>query len=116
MRTKRGYVRRRRVNRVLDAARGYVGGRSKLFKTAKEAVRRAWWYARAHRRRNKSNFRSLWITRISAASRMRGVSYSHFMAGLRKADIQLNRKVLANLALTDTQAFDELIKKAAQAV
>ena len=116
MRTTRGYARRRRVNRMLKAAKGYMGGRSKLFKSAKETVRRAWWYARAHRRKRKRDFRRLWITRISAASRMRGVSYSRLMAGLRKADIVLNRKVLANLALTDTKAFDELVRKAGQAV
>ena len=109
MRTKRGYVRRRRANRVLKAARGYRGGRSKLFRSAKETLRRAWWYGRAHRRDKKGDFRRLWIARINAATRMRGMSYSRFMQGLRKASVELNRKVLANLALTDDRAFDELV-------
>jgi large subunit ribosomal protein L20 len=102
-------VRRRRANRVLKAARGYRGGRSKLFRSAKETLRRAWWYGRAHRRDKKGDFRRLWIARINAATRMRGMSYSRFMQGLKKASIELNRKVLANLALTDDKAFDELV-------
>lgn len=109
MRTKRGYVRRRRANRLLKAARGYRGGRSKLFRPAKETLRRAWWYGRAHRRDKKGDFRRLWIARINAAARMRGMNYSRFMAGLKKASIELNRKVLANLALTDEKVFDELV-------
>jgi large subunit ribosomal protein L20 len=109
MRTKRGYVRRRRANRVLKAARGYRGGRSKLFRSAKETLRRAWWYGRAHRRDKKGDFRRLWIARINAAARMRGMSYSRFMQGLKRASVELNRKVLANLALTDGKAFDELV-------
>jgi large subunit ribosomal protein L20 len=109
MRTTRGYVRRRRANRILKAARGYRGGRSKLFRSAKETLRRAWWYGRAHRRDKKGDFRRLWIARINAAARMRGMSYSQFMAGLKKASIQLNRKVLANIALTDEEAFDKLV-------
>jgi len=116
MRTTRGFVRRRRVNRVLKAARGYRGGRSKLFRSAKETLRRAWWYGRVHRRDKKGDFRRLWITRISAATRMRGMSYSQFMGGLSKASIELNRKLLANLALTDPAAFDELVTMAKQAV
>jgi len=115
MRTRRGTVRRKRVKRVLKAARGYRGGRSKLFRSAKETLRRAWWYGRRHRREKKRQFRRLWITRITAASRMRGMSYSRFIAGLKGANIELNRKVLADLALTDEQAFDRLVELAQRA-
>jgi len=115
MRTRRGNVRRKRVKRVLKAARGYRGGRSKLFRSAKETLRRAWWYGRRHRREKKRQFRRLWITRITAASRMRGMSYSRFIAGLKGANIELNRKVLADLALTDEQAFDRLVELAQRA-
>ena len=112
MRTKRGVVRRRRNKRLLKATRGYRGGRGKLMRTAKETIRRAWWYGRRHRREKKGNFRRLWIVRITAASRMRGMSYSRFIAGLKGAGIELNRKVLADLALTDEQAFDRLVEMA----
>jgi len=112
MRTTRGYVRRQRTKRVLKAARGYRGGRSKLFRSAKETLRRAWWYGRIHRRDKKGNFRRLWIARINAAVRLRGLNYSQFMSGLRKANVELNRKVLANLALTDDRAFDQLTEVA----
>ena len=114
MRTTRGYTRKRRVKRVLKAARGYRGGRSKLFRSAKETLRRAWWYGRAHRRDKKGNFRRLWIARINAAARMRGINYSLFIAGLKRHNVALNRKVLANLALTDTAAFDQLADLARQ--
>jgi large subunit ribosomal protein L20 len=116
MRTKRGFARRRRVKRMLKDAKGYWGSRSKLYTIAKETVRRALWYGRRDRRRKKRDFRRLWITRISAAARMRGVSYSRFMAGLKKANVGLDRKILANLALTDTAAFDELVETARQAL
>ena len=115
MRTRRGNVRRKRTKRILKAARGYRGGRSKLFRSAKETLRRAWWYGRRHRREKKGQFRRLWITRITAASRMRGMSYSRFIAGLKGANIELNRKVLADLALTDEQAFDRLVELAQRA-
>ncbi|MHC5034711.1 MAG: 50S ribosomal protein L20 [Planctomycetota bacterium] len=116
MRTTRGYTRRRRANRILRAARGYRGSRGKLFRTAKETLRRAWWYGRDHRRDKKGDFRRLWIARISAAVRWRDLTYSQFMGGLKKADVVLNRKVLANLALTDEQAFDELAALAREAL
>jgi large subunit ribosomal protein L20 len=116
MRTKGGYTRRRRVNRLLKAAKGYRGARSKLYRVAKETVRRALWYGRRDRRRKKRDFRRLWITRISAAARMRGLNYSRFMAGLKKANVGLDRKMLANLALTDTGAFDTLVSTAQQAL
>ena len=108
MRTTRGFKRKRRVKRLLRAAKGYVGGRSKLFRAAKETVRRAWWYGKRDRRRKKRSFRRLWVARINAAARMRGLRYSQLISGLKKADIALNRKVLANLALTDTSVFDDL--------
>ncbi len=114
MRTKRGYVRKRRVKRLLKSAKGYRGGRSKLFRPARETVRRAQWYSRAGRRQKKRDFRRLWITRINAAARMRGMSYSKFIGGLKKADVELNRKVLANLALTDEEAFDQLVELAGE--
>jgi len=112
MRTRRGFVRKRRVKRLLKQARGFRGARSKLFRSAKETLRRAWWYGRAHRRKKTGEFRRLWIARINAATRMRGISYSRFISGLKKADIELNRKVLANLALTDERAFDQLVESA----
>lgn len=116
MRTKRGNTRRRRVKRLLKQARGYRGARSKLYRSAKETLRRAWWYSRMHRRRKKRDFRKLWITRINAAARMRGSTYSRFMGGLKKADVELNRKVLANLALTDSGTFDRLVEVAQDAL
>jgi large subunit ribosomal protein L20 len=112
MRTKRGIVRRRRGKRVLKAAKGYRGSRSKLVRVTKETLRRAWWYGRRGRRQKKGDYRRLWIIRITAASRMRGMSYSRFIAGLKGAGIELNRKVLADLALTDEQAFDRLVEAA----
>jgi len=114
MRTRRSFVRRRRVNRLLKAASGYRGGRGKLYRPAKETVRRAMWYGRRDRRAKKRDFRQLWIARINAATRMRGITYSRFMCGLKKANVGLNRKLLANLALTDTRAFDELAEMAKQ--
>jgi large subunit ribosomal protein L20 len=116
MRTKRGYVRKRRVKRLLKQAKGYRGARSKLYRSAKETVRRALWYSRVHRREKKRDFRRLWITRINAAARMRGTTYSKLMGGLKKADVKLNRKMLANLALTDAEAFDQLAELARESI
>ena len=101
---------------MLKAAKGYYGARSKVFRSAKETLRRAWWYGRAHRRKKTGEFRRLWIVRINAATRMRGLRYSRFMAGLKRANVELNRKVLANLALTDEGAFDELVQMARAAL
>jgi len=116
MRTTRGFVRNRRVKRVLKAARGYRGARSKLFRSAKETLRRAWWYGRAHRRKKTGEFRRLWIVRINAAARLRGISYSKLVGGLKKAGIELNRKVLADLALTDEAAFTQIVDMAKAAL
>jgi len=112
MRTKTGVPRRKRRKRLLKAARGFRGARGKLYRTAKETLMRAWRYGRIHRRKKKGDFRRLWITRISAAARMRGLSYSSLMNGLKKANVELNRKVLAELALNDPDAFDRVVELA----
>jgi large subunit ribosomal protein L20 len=109
MRVKRGATKHARKKRVLKAAKGYWGGRSKRFRPAREAVRRAWTYAYQHRKRRKRDFRRLWITRISAAVRSNGLSYSRFMEGLKKAGIEVDRKMLADLAVRDEAAFVELV-------
>ena len=105
---------RRRRKKVLKAARGYRGGRSKLFRTADDAVNRALSYAYRDRRQKKRNFRALWIVRINAAARLNGLSYSSLINGLKKADISVDRKVLANLAVTDAAAFTALTDQARQ--
>jgi large subunit ribosomal protein L20 len=103
---------RQKKNRRLKLARGYRGGRSRLWRTATETLLRAWAYATADRRRKKRDFRALWIVRVNAATRMRGLPYSQFIDGLRKAGIQLNRKELAELAIHDPVAFDALVEEA----
>ncbi len=105
---------RRRRKKVLKAARGYRGGRSKLYRTADDAVNRALSYAYRDRRQKKRNFRALWIVRINAAARLNGLSYSSLINGLKKADISVDRKVLANLAVTDAAAFTALTDQARQ--
>lgn len=110
-RAKRGFKARRRRNKVLKAAKGFRGGQSKLFRTAKERVARADQYAYRDRRVKKRDFRSLWIVRIGAAAKALGLSYSRFISGLKKLDINLNRKVLADLAVTTPKAFEELVTK-----
>jgi large subunit ribosomal protein L20 len=91
-------------------AKGYRGGKSRLYRTATEAVDRALCYAYRDRRTNKRNFRRLWITRINAAANLNGVSYSKFIHGLKLSEIELDRKVLANLAIVDPHAFSEVVK------
>ncbi len=108
-RVKRGYVARRRRKRILKLAKGYVGGRHRLFKNAKETVMRALNYAYRDRRVRKRQFRGLWIARINAAVRAHGLNYSRFANGLKKAGIGLNRKMLAYLAYEDPQAFDAVV-------
>jgi len=110
-RVKRGFVARRRRKKVLKAAKGYVGGRRTLFKTAKETLMRARNYAYRDRRVRKREFRRLWIARINAAARAHGLSYSRFANGLKKAGIALNRKMLAHLAYEDSQAFTAVVEK-----
>ncbi len=107
-----GHARRRRVMRKV---RGYRGGRSRLYRTAVEAVLRAGQFAYRDRRNRKRTFRRLWISRINAAARQHGLSYSVFMDGLRRANIELDRKVLADLAIRDGAGFAELVRQAAAA-
>lgn len=109
-RVTRGFKARRRRNKVLSMAKGFRGGKHRLYKSATEAVDRALTFAYRDRRTNKRNFRSLWITRITAAAKMNGTSYSRLMGGLKKADIELDRKVLSNLAIVDPSAFSALVK------
>ncbi len=93
-------------------ARGYVGGRHRLFRTATEAVDRALAYAYRDRKARKRDFRRLWITRINAAARLNGVSYSKLIGGLNKANVELDRKVLSNMAIVDPNAFSQVVKTA----
>src|SRR6195256_4878908 len=104
-RVKSNVARLKRKNKVMKLAKGYWGGRSKLWKAAKEAVERAQKYAYRDRRAKKGNFRRLWITRINAAARLHEFSYSRLMNGLRRAGVEINRKVLADLAVRDAEAF-----------
>lgn len=107
-RVKRGFKARQRRNKVLKLAKGYRGARSKLFRSATEAVDRALKYAYRDRKVRKRDFRALWITRINAASRLNGLAYSKLIHGLKLADVQIDRKVLADLAVSDPQAFTEI--------
>ncbi len=113
-RAKGGYKTKHRRDRIRKAAKGFRGGRSKLWKAAVEAVHRKWRYAFFHRRKRKGDFRGLWIARINAASRELGLSYSKLIAGLAKANIVIDRKILADLAISDPNAFKK-IAEAAQA-
>jgi large subunit ribosomal protein L20 len=108
-RVRPGHATRKRRKRVLKDAKGYRGSRSKLFKNAKQTVTKAGQYAFRDRKARKREFRSLWVTRISAACGARGVSYSQFMGGLRKAGVFLNRKMLSEVAIADPAAFDKLV-------
>ncbi|MCL2018747.1 MAG: 50S ribosomal protein L20 [Oscillospiraceae bacterium] len=111
-RVKGALATRKRRNRVLKQAKGYWGGKSRLFKTAKEAVWKSLQYAYISRRLKKRDFRRLWITRISAACRSNGMNYSTFMNGLKKANINLNRKMLSEIAIHDADGFAALCEKA----
>lgn len=111
-RVKGGTVTRKRHNRVLKLAKGYRGAKSKQFRTAKQAVMKSLNYSYVGRKLRKREFRSLWITRINAAARLNGMSYSRFMNGLRKANIDINRKMLADLAVNDANAFSQLVQTA----
>ena len=111
-RAKNGTRRRDRRRKIMRAARGYWGGRGRLFKTAKEAVLKAMVHAYQHRKDRKHDFRRLWITRISAATRAEGVSYSQFMHGLELAGVTINRKALSNMAIEDPSAFKALLARA----
>tara|TARA_B100001057_G_scaffold498417_1_gene605344 strand:+ start:3565 stop:3936 length:372 start_codon:yes stop_codon:yes gene_type:complete len=113
-RVKSGVIARARHKKVLNKAKGYYGARSKLFKTAKQAVIKAGQYEYRDRRQRKRQFRSLWITRINAAARIHNISYSRLIDGLNKANIQVDRKVLADIAVHDPDAFG-VIASAAKA-
>ena len=111
-RVKRGTIARRRHRKVLNRAKGYYGARRKVFRVAKQAVIKADQYAYRDRRQRKRDFRSLWIQRINAAAREHGLSYSRFINGLKKAEIGIDRKMLAELAVNDKAAFKALAEKA----
>ena len=111
-RGKGGTVTRRRRKRVLKLAKGYFGSKHTLFKVAKQQVMKSLMYAYRDRRQKKRDFRKLWITRINAAARLNGLSYSRMMHGLKVAGIEINRKMLAELAVSDEKAFAELASKA----
>ena len=115
-RIKGATMTRKRRNKVLKLAKGYYGSKSRLFKTAKQAVMKSGNYAYVGRKQKKRNFRQLWITRISAACRMNGMNYSTFMNGLKKAGITLNRKMLSEIAIADPAAFAALVEKAKAAL
>ncbi len=111
-RVKRGVAARRSKNRILKQAKGYYGTRHRLLKTAREAVEKGWKYAYRDRKQRKRQFRSLWIARINAAAREHDLSYSTFMHGLKQAGVELDRKVLAEMAVRDPQAFGSLAELA----
>ncbi len=114
-RVKRGNVARKRRKKILKMAKGYRGSHSKLFRTANQQVMKALRYAYADRRKRKRDFRRLWITRINAAARLHGMSYSQLIGSLKKADIQINRKMLAQMAVLDPASFGKVVELASQA-
>lgn len=107
-RVKRGVAAKKRKNRILKDAKGYRGGRGNLLKSAREAVHRGWSYAYRDRKQRKRQFRGLWIARINAAAREHGLSYSRLVHGLKEAGVEVDRKILAQLAVEDPKAFGEL--------
>ena len=111
-RAQRGFKARRRRNRILEVASGFHSARSRLFAYAKECVMKAWVYAYAHRKRKKRDFRRLWVVRINAAARQNGTTYSRLVAGLKKSNIALDRKVLADLAALEPTTFTAVVKAA----
>ena len=111
-RIKRGVVAHRRHKKIMEQAKGYYGARSRVFRVAKQAVTKAGQYAYRDRRQRKRQFRALWITRINAQSRANGLSYSRLINGLKKADIALDRRVLADLAVHDKPAFAAIVEQA----
>jgi large subunit ribosomal protein L20 len=111
-RVKSGPTKRARHKKTLKLARGYWGRKSKTYKVANETVMKALFYARRDRRAKKRDFRKLWITRINAAARMNGISYSRFMSGLKQAGVTVNRKILADLAVRDMNAFSQFVEVA----
>ncbi|BBG29854.1 MULTISPECIES: 50S ribosomal protein L20 [Zymobacter] len=115
-RVKRGVTAHRRHKKILKLAKGYYGARSRVFRVAKQAVIKAGQYAYRDRRQRKRQFRALWITRINAAARINGLSYSRFVAGLKKANIEIDRKVLADLAVHEKEVFGAIVEKAKAAL
>ena len=115
-RVKRGVVAKARHKKILRQARGYYGARSRTYKVAKQAVIKAGQYAYRDRRQRKRHFRALWITRINAAARLHGLSYSRLVNGLKRADIQVDRKVLADIAVHDPEAFGAIAQAARDAL
>lgn len=115
-RVKRGVTAHKRHKKVLKQARGYYGARSRVYRVAKQAVIKAGQYAYRDRRQRKRQFRALWITRINAAARDNGLSYSRLIAGLKKASIEIDRKVLADLAVHEKEAFSAIAEKAKAAL
>lgn len=115
-RVKTGVVRRKRHKKILKLARGFYSGRRKHFRKAKEQLERSLVYAYRDRRRKKRDFRRLWIIRINAACRLNGLSYSRFMNGLKKAGIELDRKILADLAMNDSTAFAKITEEVKKAL
>ena len=115
-RVKRGVTARRRHKKVIAAAKGYYNARRKVFRVAKQAVTKAQQYAYLGRKRKKRDFRSLWIVRINAAARLNGLSYSRLMNGLKKANVTLDRKALADLAIHDAAAFTAVAEQAKRAL
>lgn len=116
MRVKGGFTTQRRHKKILRMTKGQWGTRSKLFRRANEAMMKSYWYAYRDRRVRRREFRRLWIARINAATRMHGLSYSRFMHGLKLANVRLDRKALAYLAVTDEQAFTAVVHKAQEAL
>ncbi|MBQ1862855.1 MAG: 50S ribosomal protein L20 [Clostridia bacterium] len=115
-RVKGGVMTHKRHKKILKLAKGYFGGKSKLFRTANEAVMKSLVYAYTGRKLKKRDFRSLWITRISAEAKANGINYSRFMCGLKKSGVVLNRKMLAELAVSDKAAFASLVETAKKAL
>jgi large subunit ribosomal protein L20 len=111
-RTTGAPARKDRKKKILKVAKGYFGGRKKLYRTAKDAVEKGWQHAYRDRKKKKRNFRALWITRINAAARLNGISYSRLMDGLKKSGVEMDRKALADLAVRDPAAFEALAMKA----
>ena len=111
MRVKRGRATRKRHKKILKYAKGYVGSKSKLYRSANQAVMKAFKYAYRHRKQKKRDFRRLWIARINAACRQHGISYSKFINALKKANVDLNRKIISDLAIKDKDAFKQLLSQ-----
>jgi large subunit ribosomal protein L20 len=116
MRVKGGTVTRRRHKKILKMTKGQWGTRSKLFRRANEAMMKSYWYAYRDRRTRRRDLRRLWIARINAGTRLNGMSYSQFIYGLKQANVRLDRKVLADIAIRDPQAFSQIVETAKAAI